>query len=138
MVGLLRFCWGRLTITMLISQLTAAFVLGVACRMQGLDESTVSWAVILSAFGLATFASLLVPTPGGLGVAEIVLTAVIGYGLPAALQPQVLAAVILYRIATFLVPIPIGLVTYLYWRNSQKWRRPIDSRRIVDGVAAPV
>ena len=137
MVGLLRWCWLRLSVAMLISQLTAAFVLGVACRMQGLDESTISWAMILTAFGAATFASLLVPTPGGIGVAAVVLVAVLGYGLPDSDQTAVLAAVLLYRIATFLVPIPIGFVTYLYWRRSTAWRRPVDSRRIRDGRAAP-
>jgi uncharacterized membrane protein YbhN (UPF0104 family) len=137
MVGLLRWCWLRLSVAMLVSQLTAAFVLGVACRMQGLDESTISWAMILTAFGAATFASLLVPTPGGIGVAAVVLVAVLGYGLPDSDQTAVLAAVLLYRIATFLVPIPIGFVTYLYWRRSTAWRRPVDSRRIRDGRAVP-
>jgi len=56
--------------------------------------------------------------------------AVLGYGLPDSDQTAILAAVILYRLATFLVPIPIGLVTYLYWRRSTKWRRPLDSRRV--------
>ena len=137
MVGLLRWCWLRLSVAMLISQLTAAFVLGVACRMQGLDQSTISWAMILTAFGAATFAALLVPTPGGLGVAAVVLVAVLGYGLPESDEAAVLAAVLLYRIATFLVPIPIGFVTYLYWRKSTAWRRPVDSRLIQDGKAAP-
>jgi uncharacterized membrane protein YbhN (UPF0104 family) len=131
MVRLLRVCWGRLTVAMVVSQLTACFVLGVACRMQGLDESTISWAVIVLAYGAVVMASLLVPTPGGLGVAELVLTLVLGHGLPQSLQPAVLAAVLLYRIATFLVPIPIGLATYLYWRRSTAWRRPVDSRRVV-------
>ena len=128
LVSLLRICWARLTLTMLVSQLTVVLVLGVCCRMQGLDESTLSWAVILVAWGLVTFASLLVPTPGGLGVAEIVLVGVLGYGLPQSEQAAVLAAVLLYRIATFLVPIPIGLVTYLYWRKSDAWRHPVGTR----------
>ena len=131
MVERVSECWGRLTITMVLSQLTACFVLGVACRMQGLDEATIGWAMIVLAYSAVTFASLLIPTPGGLGVAEVVLVAVLSYGLPASDQAAVLAAVILYRIATFLVPIPIGLVTYLYWRRSTKWRRPVDSRRVV-------
>ena len=128
MVGLLRLCWGRLTITMVVSQLTVVVVLGACVRMQGLDEATISWAVILVAWGLVTFASLLIPTPGGLGVAEVVLVGVLGYGLPSTDQSAVLAAVLLYRIATFLVPIPIGLVTYLYWRRSTAWRRPLNTR----------
>ena len=128
MVRLLRLCWGRLTVTMLVSQLTVVLVLGLCVRMQGLDEATISWAVILVAWGLVTFASLLIPTPGGLGVAEVVLVGVLGHGLPESDQAAVLAAVLLYRIATFLVPIPIGLVTYLYWRMSTSWRRPVNSR----------
>ncbi len=128
MVGLLRLCWGRLTVTMVISQLTVVLVLGLCVRMQGLDQSTISWAVILVAWGLVTFASLLIPTPGGLGVAEVVLVGVLGHGIPDSDQAAVLAAVLLYRIATFLVPIPIGLVTYLYWRKSSAWRRPLNSR----------
>jgi uncharacterized protein (TIRG00374 family) len=128
MVRLLRLCWGRLTVTMLVSQLTVVLVLGICVRMQGLDRATISWAVILVAWGLVTFASLLIPTPGGLGVAEVVLVGVLGHGLPESDQAAVLAAVLLYRIATFLVPIPIGLVTYLYWRQSTSWRRPVNSR----------
>jgi uncharacterized membrane protein YbhN (UPF0104 family) len=128
MVRLLRLCWGRLTVTMLVSQLTVVLVLGLCVRMQGLDRATISWAVILVAWGLVTFASLLIPTPGGLGVAEVVLVGVLGQGLPESDQAAVLAAVLLYRIATFLVPIPIGLVTYLYWRKSTSWRRPVNSR----------
>lgn len=128
MVRLLRLCWGRLTVTMVISQLTVVLVLGICVRMLGLDQGTISWAVILVAWGAVTFASLLIPTPGGLGVAEVVLVGVLGHGLPASDQSAVLAAVLLYRIATFLLPIPIGLVTYLYWRRSTAWRRPVNSR----------
>jgi len=128
MVGLLRFCWHKLTVASVVSQLTAAFVLGTACRMQGFDQSTISWAVIVVAWGAVTLASLIIPTPGGLGVAEVVLVTVLGYGLPESDQPAVLGAVLLYRIATFLLPIPIGLVTYLYWRRSTAWRRPPGSR----------
>ena len=130
MVQSLRTCWLRLTLTMIASQLTTIFVLGVACRMQGLDQSEISWWTITLAYSCVILASLLIPTPGGLGVAEVVLVALLGYGLPESQQTAVLAAVILYRIATFLVPIPIGLVTYLYWRRSTKWRQPVDSKRM--------
>ncbi len=130
MVKTLRTCWFRLSLTMIASQLTTIFVLGVSCRMQGLGVDTISWWTITLAYSCVVLASLLIPTPGGLGVAEVVLVAVLGYGLPESAQTAVLAAVILYRLATFLVPIPIGLVTYLYWRRSTKWRRPTDSRRV--------
>jgi len=128
MVRLLRVCWHKLTVAEVVSQLTAAFVLGVACRMQGLGESTITWAVIVVAWGAVTLASLIIPTPGGLGVAEVVLVTLLGYGLPDSDHGAVVSAVLLYRLATFLLPIPIGLVTYLYWRRSTAWRHPANSR----------
>ncbi|MFC6237511.1 lysylphosphatidylglycerol synthase transmembrane domain-containing protein [Longivirga aurantiaca] len=129
MVGLLRVCWGRLTVAMVVSLLTAGSILYIACVMQGLG-GTVTWALAMTAYGLATFASLLVPTPGGLGVAEVVLTSVLAWAAPESAQAAVLAAVLLYRLATFLVPIPIGLVTYLYWRTSTAWRVDVDSKPV--------
>jgi putative heme transporter len=55
---------------------------------------------------------------------------VLSYGLPDSDTAAVIAAVLLYRLATFLVPIPIGLVTYLYWRRSTAWRCPVDSKPV--------
>ncbi len=129
MVGLLRVRWPHLTVAMVVSLLTAGSILYVACLMQGLG-GTVTWGLAMTAYGLATFASLLVPTPGGLGVAEVVLTSVLAWAAPASAQAAVLAAVLLYRLATFLVPIPIGLVTYLYWRKSTAWRVEVDSKPV--------
>lgn len=128
-VGLLRVRWGRLTVAMIVSLLTSGSILYVACLMQGLG-GTVTWGLAMTAYGLATFASLLVPTPGGLGVAEVVLVSVLSWAAPESAQAAVLAAVLLYRLATFLVPIPIGLVTYLYWRRSTAWRAPLDSKPV--------
>jgi uncharacterized protein (TIRG00374 family) len=128
-VGLLRVRWLHLTVAMLVSLLTAGSILYVACVVQGLD-AYVSWSLAMTAYGLATFASLLVPTPGGLGVAEVVLVGVLSWAVPESASAAALAAVLLYRFATFLVPIPIGLVTYLYWRKSTAWRVEVDSKPV--------
>ena len=129
MVGLLRVRWPHLTVAMVVSLLTAGSILYIACLLQGLGGS-VTWGLAMTAYGLATFASLLVPTPGGLGVAEVVLVGVLSWAAPESASAAVLAAVLLYRLATFLVPIPIGLVTYLYWRKSTAWRADVDSKPV--------
>ena len=121
-------CWRALTAWMVLSQLVTALVLGVAVRMQGIDQATISWAKVMVAYAGMALASLIAPTPGGLGVAEAALIAILGAGLPEALNTQIVAAVLLFRLATWLVPIPLGLVSYLYWRGSTSWRRPADSR----------
>jgi predicted MFS family arabinose efflux permease len=57
--------------------------------------------------------SSLVPTPGGVGVVEAGLTgALVAAGVPVA--PAV-GAVLVYRLATFLVPIVTGTACWLLW-----------------------
>jgi uncharacterized protein (TIRG00374 family) len=144
---MLKSRWHALTLAMLVSQLTACFVLGVAVRMQGFDNATISWSRIIAAFGVMSLASLVAPTPGGLGVAEVTLVAVLGAGLPQSDQAAVTAAVLLFRIATWLEPIPIGAASYLFWRRTKRWRMteterdgrsPVESGLAVDGELATV
>lgn len=119
-----RTCWRSLTATMLLSQLLGALVLGVAVRMCGIGQDVVGWDRIVVAFGAMWLAAFVAPTPGGLGIAEAALVAVLGAGLVASDQAQLVAAVLLFRCATWLLPIPIGLISYLYWRVTKNWKVP--------------
>jgi putative heme transporter len=116
-----RTCWRSLTATMLVSQLLGALVLGVAVRMCGIGQDVV--------------AAFVAPTPGGLGIAEAALIAVLGVGLASGDQAQLVAAVLLFRAATWFLPIPIGLVSYLYWRLTNNWKVPV-AHSSVDTVAS--
>ncbi|WP_072807414.1 lysylphosphatidylglycerol synthase transmembrane domain-containing protein [Rhodococcoides yunnanense] len=120
-----RTCWRSLTATMVLSQLLGALVLGVAVRMCGLGQDEIGWDRIVVAFGAMWLAAFVAPTPGGLGIAEAALIAVLGVGLAASAQAELVAAVLLFRLATWLLPIPIGLVSYLYWRTTKNWRVPV-------------
>lgn len=128
LLDMLRTRWHALTITMYISQLTTIFLLGAAVRMMGLGEAEISWSRIVVAWGSAALASLIVPTPGGLGVAEAALLAVLGANVPDSQLPQVMSAIGLYRYATWFLPIPIGAGSYLYWRKSTRWRMTEEER----------
>lgn len=121
-----RTCWRSLTATMVLSQLLGALVLGVAVRMSGLGHDQIGWDRIVVAFGAMWLAAFVAPTPGGLGVAEAALIAVLGAGLAAAAQADLVAAVLLFRFATWFLPIPLGLVAYLYWRLTRNWRVTTD------------
>ncbi len=128
LLRLVRDRWHALTGAMLLSQLSACLVLLVAVRMQGLTASEISVARVVVAYGTMSLASLIMPTPGGVGVAEVALVAVLGAGLPQSLIPQVTAAVLLFRMATWLLPIPIGAGTYLFWRYNKDWRMTEEER----------
>ena len=46
-------------------------------------------------------------------------------GLSAAGGPRALvaAAVLIFRALTYVLPIPIGLGTYIFWQRNRSWRR---------------
>jgi len=77
---------------------------------------------VLAVSAMST-ASLVAPTPGGLGVAEVTLVAVMAAGTDLASSNELLIAVSLFRLATWLLPIPVGAVSYLFWRRNTSWRR---------------
>ncbi|KZE99389.1 hypothetical protein A2J03_13035 [Rhodococcus sp. EPR-157] len=126
LLGRVRTCWRALTAPMLLSQLLGALVLGVAVRMSGLGHDEIGWDRIVIAFGAMWLAAFVAPTPGGLGVAEAALIAVLGAGLAASAQAELVAAVLLFRFATWFLPIPLGLIAYLYWRLTKNWRVPTE------------
>lgn len=120
--GLLKDRWPALTGTMVVSQLATAALLGVSLRLQGIDASVIPASQVYVAFAAAALISLIVPVPGGIGVAEASLLAVLGWQQPDAIEAQILSAIIAYRVAVWLLPIPIGAASYLFWRRNTSWR----------------
>ena len=37
-------------------------------------------------------------------------------------DPPVVAAVLLFRLLTYVLPIALGLGTYIFWRRNRSWR----------------
>ena len=38
-----------------------------------------------------------------------------------------MAAVLIFRILTYVLPVPFGLATYVFWRCNRSWRREPNS-----------
>lgn len=127
LVGIVRARWIPLTVAMVASQMTTIAILWAAVRMQGVSGDEVGWPRIVLAVVLMSTASLIVPTPGGVGVAEITLVAVMGAGLSSDLTNQLMIAAALFRLATWAEPIPVGAGSYLFWRRNRSWRHPVTS-----------
>jgi putative heme transporter len=106
-----------------------AFIAAVAAKLAWFVVFEVSlWAVgitpdvlppsaVLAAMAVVGIVALIPITPGAVGVSEVayigVLTSVAGTGL----TEQITAAVVLYRIAQWLAPIPIGWLLLLWMRR---------------------
>ena len=121
-IALLRTQWLRLTTATLISHVTLYLVLLVVLRHVGVANAAVSWQEALAAFAFIRLLSALPITPGGLGVVELGMTAtLVAAGGD---EPLVVAAVLVYRLLTFVLPIPVGAVSYLFWRRETAGREP--------------
>jgi putative heme transporter len=120
--------WLVITVTTVISHLALWLVLLLSLRHVGISESEVSTLQVLAVYAFGRLLGALPITPGGLGVVEL------GYigGLVAAggNEPQVVAAVLLFRVLTYVVQIPLGGFTYLWWRANTSWRREQEVERV--------
>jgi uncharacterized membrane protein YbhN (UPF0104 family) len=119
-VGLVRHRWVALTASTLVGHLSLYLVLLVALRAMGVSEGDVSWAQVLAAFAFARLLTAIPLTPGGVGIIELALiTALTDAGGDDA---EVVAAVLIFRLLTYVAPIVVGGLTYIYWRRSRAWR----------------
>ncbi|MGY1825325.1 flippase-like domain-containing protein [Blastococcus sp. SYSU DS0541] len=120
-VLLLRARWHWITLATLVSHLSLFLLLLLSLRFVGVGAEQVGVAEALVVFAFARLLTAVPFTPGGLGVVEVALIA----GLAAAGGPRapVAAAVLLFRALSYVLPIPLGLGSYLFWRHNRSWRR---------------
>jgi len=127
--------WTTATGLALANWLADAAVLAVSIRATG---ATVPWHDLLLVYGSGIAAQSLNLTPGGLGVTEGSLgLALVATGLGAS---QALAAVLLYRLASFWLVALAGWLVVFWLRRPRARRGPGPSRRITqeqdDAMAA--
>ena len=104
--------WGLLARTM-SAQACGAVILLVALRALGVGAE-LGVTEFFRVFFLAHLAGTFAPTPGGVGVVEAGTTgALMAAGVD---TTTALAAVIIFRFLTYVVPIAFGALLYLLWR----------------------
>lgn len=107
--------WIRLTAGVIVYLLLQAVLLAACLAAVG---AHLPWIAIAVAFGIERLLTLIPLTPGGSGFTELgtvaVLVALGGSPVPVA------AGVLLYRLFTFLVEIPVGGVSALLWLRSHR------------------
>jgi uncharacterized protein (TIRG00374 family) len=115
-VDVMRARWAQVTLSTLLLQLTSWAILVLALRglEAGTGHITVTWNESLAAFSFARVASFIPITPGGLGTVDAALAALLtGYG---ASSSQALAADLVWRAATYVPQVLLGILTFLWWR----------------------
>ncbi len=112
--------WLRLTVATIVGHLSLFAVLLLALRHVGVAEREVSTAEALAVFAFVRLITAIPITPGGLGLVELGLAA--GLSAAGGVEAEVVAAVLVFRLLTFVLPIPLGIGTYLFWRRNRSWR----------------
>jgi putative heme transporter len=115
--GLIAARGWRITAATVAGNLTLWLVLLACLRGTGLSQAQVTWQASLAAFAFVRLLTVLPITPGGLGITELGLAAILAEGAGHQVTAQVTAAVLLWRAVTFLPTIPLGAGAFLVWRH---------------------
>ena len=121
-IGLLRRRWFQLVTWTLIGHLAVFVVLLVTLRAVGVTGGEVDVVEAFAAWALTRLLTAIPITPSGLGIIELGLTgALVAAGGD---SERVVAAVLLYRMLTWLPPIVLGVPAVLLWRRLHPLERP--------------
>jgi uncharacterized protein (TIRG00374 family) len=110
--------WGWVTVSNYLVVLAQFSVLWFAIRgVGGSDAAALSLAGAFAAFSISRLASMIPVTPGGLGTVDAALIALlVTFGLP---EPVAVASTLVWRAASFIPQVCLGVATFLYWRVEQ-------------------
>jgi uncharacterized protein (TIRG00374 family) len=114
-VVLLKKRWWALTLWTLAGVLTVFLVLLVCLRAVGIPGEEVTVTEAFAAWSITRLLSAIPITPGGLGIIDVGLVgALTGFG---GNEAGVVAAILLYRVLTFVPPIVLGLISLFTWKR---------------------
>jgi len=136
-VDVVKARWALLTGTNFLQQFAQFGVLLVALRITESGEGTkVAVAAAFAAFALARLAGFIPLTPGGLGTVDAGLTGLlVTFG---ATKTDALAATLLWRAASWVPQVLIGVVTLIIWRaRSKKIKAEAAATRAAAAGTAP-
>ena len=100
-----------------VARLAWFVVLEVALWCVGVGPDVLPPSAVLAAMAVVGIVSLLPITPGAVGVAEVAYIGILSSVAGSAMTEQLTAAVMVFRIAQWLAPIPIGWVLLIVLRR---------------------
>lgn len=114
--------WVMLTWTTVLSQVALFFVLLLSLRHMGVSEQDLPAVEVFAIYTFSRLLSAIPITPGGVGVIDLGyiggLTAIDGGE-----HAQIVAGVLIFRVLTYGLQIPLGAFTYVIWRRKKGWMR---------------
>lgn len=115
-VETLRTGWiweSLLTLTVFMMQY---IILLVSLRFMDLGAEQIDWVEAFAVYAVVMLITTIPLTPGGVGVAEFFYIALFTQIAGDQYTDQITAAVFVFRIVTWLLVVPVGGLSYLWWR----------------------
>lgn len=113
--GVVEDRWGLLTVTSTAQQLCQFLILAVAFYGITGSDGGINPVQLFAAFAIARLAGFIPITPGGLGTIDAAMVALmVSMGAD---RDTALAASLLWRAASFIPQVVLGVVTFLVWRH---------------------
>jgi uncharacterized membrane protein YbhN (UPF0104 family) len=109
--------WLPTTGATILTIATKCALLVMSLRFVGIPEDALSWITIFAVFGLVAGLTAIPITPGSAGVAEIGFVGMLTAAAGDEWVNQITAGVLLYRMLTWLVIIPVGFGALGVWRH---------------------
>ena len=106
----------------LLKYVANAATLIFALRAVGVPADALTIAGAFAAYSVVRLVTVVEITPGGVGVVEVAYTAALSYVTTGDYHAAIVAGVLLFRLVTYIAPIPAGAVCYVFWRRKRSWR----------------
>lgn len=102
-------------------------ILLVSVRAVGIESASLDWVEVFAAFALVQLLTSVPITPSGLGVAEAAYVALLTAESNADLAGAVAAAAIIYRFFSWVIIVPLGGISWLWWSRTRRTAQPEDA-----------
>lgn len=119
--------WQAATAATVLTVVAKCALLVLSLRFVGIPEADLSWSAIFAVFALVAGLTIIPITPGSAGVSEIALVGMLAPIAGSQWVNQVAAGVLVYRLLTWLVLIPVGFGVLGWWRFSLRRLRGTSS-----------
>ena len=114
--------WFMLTWTTVLSQVALFYVLLLSLRHMGVAEQELAAVEVFAVYAFSRLLTAIPITPGGVGVIDLGYIAGLT-AIDAGEQAEIVAGVLIFRLLTYGLQIPLGAFTYAVWRRKKSWRR---------------
>jgi uncharacterized membrane protein YbhN (UPF0104 family) len=108
--------WLKCSLATIATTAAKCSLLVLTLRFVGIPEDNLGWLAVAAAYGLVAGMTAIPITPGSAGVAELGFVGLLTAAADGDWVNQITAGVLLYRLMTWLLLIPVGMGALGVWR----------------------